>query len=191
MEEKVWSVEERFGFPSIGNAIESKMIRVTPQWQMIHDDSSVRLLGVYHIASNLVFELGETNHFDEDNVMIDDVDLEGLTGYFEYAVPFTIDLPDDASIPQLDIQNVQTLFENGCCKIGWDVSCSYKKLEPVTSFTQKVDVEDIRPVDHVMNEELELSEQDALHSITSAPMIWDLIDRYSVTEFKLNQIVRK
>jgi len=190
MEEKVWTEAEGFAFPGIGNVTGSELIQVKPVWQMVHETDSVRLEGVYHIASRLKFNPEETNEFFGDNVLIDDVDLDGETGYFEYAVPFTINLPEDAGAPRLVVQNERTLLKDGHCKICWDVSCSYAKLEPVTSFAPKVEVEDIQPIAYAQ-EEVEHLEEDSTHSITSAPTIWDLIDRYSVTEFKLNNIVRK
>lgn len=141
MEEFVWTVKESFTFPLFGVVKGSEMLRVTPQWEEIHSDSSVRLVGVYHIAAKMTFDFGVVDGLVDNSVAIHDLDLEGSNGYFEYAVPFDVDLPDQVENPQMAVRNIRTAFENGNCAISWDVVCNYVK--------QEVKIENPKPVKKV------------------------------------------
>ena len=62
-------------------------------------------------------------------ILIDDVELEGNGGYFEYAVPLHIDLPPEAGSP-LQVVTTSTTYEldgQGSFSVVWDVECSYKE----------------------------------------------------------------
>ena len=63
-------------------------------------EDAVRLTGIYHIAANVSFsEEGNKSKMTEEAILIEDVDLDGQIGYFEYAVPLNIDLPSEAGDP--------------------------------------------------------------------------------------------
>lgn len=186
MEEIVWSVEERFTFPAIGVAKEAEMIRVTPQWQVENDASSDRLVGVYHIAASLAFDPAIADGLEDDSVEINEVDFDGSKGYFEYAVPFTVDFPKHVDTLSLAVRDVQTAFEGNSFAITWDVACNYKELKPVTAKLQH-EIEFADELEEVVFIEPAQTER----SVTSAPLIWDLTENYTVIEIKLDQIVRK
>lgn len=221
MEQVTWKVEERFTFPALGVATEPKTVTVTPQWQLEYDAVSVRLVGVYHITANLGFEVSNELAFDDNTIAVDDVDFDGSTGYFEYALPFTVDLPEQAGAPRLSVENVAVTFDDSSCVIGWDVSCQYAMLQPLSAFqtegeqgekeqetvtndsfenteeltnekyTVELAPEETAAEHNTLAEQIEEVENNSSEVMTSAPLIWDLKDTYSVKHYTLNQIVRE
>ena len=127
-----WQMQESFNFPaSTGMPTGVEMVKVTPRFTIDRTDASVRLTGIYHLAVNVEFD-GEVGVQPDDEavIFIDDVDRQGDTGYFEYAVPFNIDLPPEADDP-LNIITTNAVCEpNGQGAIGviWDVECSYREV---------------------------------------------------------------
>jgi len=131
MEIKQWEVKEDFIFPKfVGMPSGSETVNVTPMFTVNRTDEAVRLNGIYHIAANI--ELNDEHAREatiENAILIDDVEIEEKMGYFEYAVPFTIDLPAEASDP------LNVVSENVMCKIDgqgsfaiiWDIECSYQQ----------------------------------------------------------------
>lgn len=191
MEQVVWSVEERFVFPSIGTAHEVEAVKVTPQWQVEDELSSVRLVGVYHIAANLKFQSDTPHIVADDSVAVEEIDFDGTTGYFEYAVPFEVDLPKDIDAPTLAVQDVTTKFHEGRAVICWDVSCHY---HPLVAVTEEVLENHVNERVHNHFQEIEEVEEKQFvevppHSVASAPLIWDLKDNYTVMEVRLNPVI--
>lgn len=190
MEEVLWSVDEKFAFPAIGSANDVELIRVTPQWELKKDSTSVRLVGVYHIAANLAFDPAITVARTPDTIEIEEVDFDGNKGYFEYALPFEVNLPDNVDEPKLAVRNVQTAFDGSSFVLNWDVACHYAKLQPVTA-TIKEEVLEKPLVEEILVEASKLESSSSRNVVTSAPMIWDLTDNYTVMEIKLNQVIRE
>ncbi|MCG7337002.1 hypothetical protein MHZ95_17215 [Sporosarcina sp. ACRSM] len=135
MEIKQWTMQEDFIFPgNVGIPAGAEVVSVTPMFSEERTADGVRLTGIYHIAANVLFEEGESVGEGEraeetlnSAILIDDVELEGNGGYFEYAVPLHIDLPPEAGNP---IQVVTTSATNesdgqGSFSVVWDVECSY------------------------------------------------------------------
>ncbi len=135
MEIKQWTMQEDFIFPgNVGIPAGAEVISVTPMFSEERTADGVRLTGIYHIAANVLFEEGgsveEGERAEEalnSAILIDDVELEGNAGYFEYAVPLHIDLPPEAGNP---LQVVTTSATNesdgqGSFSVVWDVECSY------------------------------------------------------------------
>lgn len=130
-----WQMQENFKFPaSTGMPTGVETVKVTPRFTIDRTDASVRLTGIYHLAANVEFD-GEVNEQseridDEDTIFIDDVDIQGETGYFEYAIPFNIDLPPEADDPLNIVTSNAVCEQNGQGAIGiiWDVECSYKQV---------------------------------------------------------------
>ena len=58
---------------------------------------------------------------------MDDVELEGNTGYFEYAVPLYIDLPPEVDHPlHIEATDVKSTFDGqGSFTVAWNVNCTY------------------------------------------------------------------
>lgn len=136
-----WQMQENFNFPaSTGMPTGVETVKVTPRFTIDRTDASVRLTGIYHLAVNVEFD-GEVGvQPDNDAVIfIDDVDRQGDTGYFEYAIPFNIDLPPEANDP-LNIVTTNAVCEpNGQGAIGviWDVECSYREVVIVQEESQE------------------------------------------------------
>ena len=58
------------------------------------------------------------------------MELNGNLGYFEYAVPFNIDLPPEANDPlNIVTANAQSEMEGqGAIAVIWEVQCSYREI---------------------------------------------------------------
>lgn len=127
-----WQIQEIFNFPATtGMPTGAETVKVTPRFTIDRTNASVRLTGIYHLAVNVEFE-GEVSEqsTNESIIFIDDVDIQGNTGYFEYAVPFNIDLPPEADDP-LNIVATNPVCEahgQGALSIVWNVECSYKEV---------------------------------------------------------------
>jgi len=130
-----WQMQENFKFPaSTGVPTGVETVKVTPRFTIDRTEASVRLTGIYHLAVNVEFD-GEVNELseridDEDVIFIDDVDVQGETGYFEYAIPFNIDLPPEADDPLNIVTTNAVCEQNGQGALGliWDVECSYRQV---------------------------------------------------------------
>lgn len=131
MEKKQWTMQEDFVFPvDAGVPAGAELLQVTPMYTEERTADAVRLTGVYHIAANVVFDEGErAEDFLDSAILIDDVDLQGEAGYFEYAVPLHIDLPSEVVSP-LQVVTTATSIESdgqGSFSVVWDVECSYEE----------------------------------------------------------------
>lgn len=145
-----WDVKESFVFPEeAGMPSGVETVNVTPMFTVDRTDEAVRLSGIYHIAANIALDEEKKRTFDvETAILIDDVEIEMGKGYFEYAVPFNIDLPPEAQDP-LDVITQNTLCKVdglGSFAITWDVECSYlEKKEEVATNVEEI-VGDVQPV---------------------------------------------
>lgn len=131
MENRKWQMNENFVFPaSAGVPVGAESIKVTPGFTEERTEDAVRLTGIYHIASNVNFDEGESVVENMDSaVLIDDIDLKGNSGYFEYAIPLNIDLPPEAASP-LNVETANVKVETdgqGSFGVVWDVKCSYQE----------------------------------------------------------------
>lgn len=128
-----WQVKENFVFPAAaGMPTEAETINVTPRFTITRTSEAVRLTGIYHIAAHIKLD-GEISREEtvEEAVLIDDVDVQGETGYFEYAVPFHIDLPSEVKDP-LKVVTTKAACEmdgQGAFAVVWDVECTYRREE--------------------------------------------------------------
>lgn len=126
-----WEMMERFYFPTELGAIEEiSEVKITPQWQQQQLDESVRLSGIYHIAARLKFDRTKGIQATE-GIFIDQLDLEGQHGYFEYALPLEVDLPKEkVDGPSLNLHVDDVLFfvyDGDGCTFKWQVSCQCDK----------------------------------------------------------------
>ncbi len=82
-------------------------VTVTPRYTEERTEDAVRLTGIYHIAANVEFDEGcnGSEEWDDSLILIDDVEVEGKDGYFEYAVPLNIDLPSNSGEPTGNCHN--------------------------------------------------------------------------------------
>ena len=91
-------------------------------------NDAVRLIGIYHISTNVMFEEGKRpENLVESVILIDDVEMKGNEGYFEYAVPLNIDLPGEAENPleRYDEEHYVNPDGQGSFGIIWDVECTF------------------------------------------------------------------
>lgn len=156
MEKKQWTMQEDFIFPvDAGVPAGAELLQVTPRYTEERTADAVRLTGVYHIAANVVFDEGQrAEEFLDSAVLIDDVDLQGEAGYFEYAVPLHIDLPSEVVSP-LQVVTTATSIESdgqGSFSVVWDVECSYE--EAVAQVEEQV-AQVVEPATVVLAEESE------------------------------------
>ena len=124
IEHKTWNMRETFCFPGYGCPTEIASVQITPQWQAKQLDDSLRLIGIYHVTAHVRFDFQEANELldMDDLVKIDALDLQGDTGYFEYAVPLHVDLPNDVSIDSLMVKDVRPSLTNQTCVLEWTIA---------------------------------------------------------------------
>ncbi|MFJ7936424.1 hypothetical protein [Sporosarcina sp. NPDC096371] len=167
MEKKQWTMQEDFIFPvEAGVPAGAELLQVTPIYTEERTEDAVRLTGIYHIAANVVFDEGQrADEFLDSAILIDDVELQGMAGYFEYAVPLHIDLPSEVASP-LEVVTAATAVESdgqGSFSVVWDVECSYENAvaqEELVALVEEpaivVLVEEVEePATIVLAEELE------------------------------------
>ncbi|WP_318615212.1 hypothetical protein [Sporosarcina sp. YIM B06819] len=129
MEKKQWTMQEDFIFPvEAGLPVGAAFLQVTPGYTEERTEDAVRLTGIYHIAANVVFDEGQrAEELFDSAIFIDDVDIQGEAGYFEYAVPLHIVLPPEVVTP-LEVVTTAASIEldgQGSFSVVWDVECSY------------------------------------------------------------------
>ena len=126
-----WQTKEHFIFPSTtGTPKNVETVNVTPRFTIDRSADNLRMTGIYHLAANVEFDTEvNTGEALDSAIMIDDVDIEGELGYFEYAVPFNIDLPPEAADPlnMVTLNTTHEVDEHGQLAIIWDVECTYKE----------------------------------------------------------------
>ncbi|MFF2755075.1 hypothetical protein ACFVR1_15150 [Psychrobacillus sp. NPDC058041] len=166
MEVKVWDVKEQFLFPkSFGIPKEVKKVEVTPQYEHKVTGDSIQIMGIYHITCHVEFEEGEhAHHATSEFTQIEDLDVQGEVGYFEYAVPMSVDIAKDkvktGSSPTLNVKHVNTnTTEHASIEIAWLVRCEYeapeeKKMEVVQELVKEVKKEAEHKVQHEVEHEL-------------------------------------
>ena len=125
-------MKENFVFPSsTGMPTGTEKLDVTPRFTIDRSTDNLRMTGIYHLAVNVEFDTEVSREPNVDSAtLIDDVDVTGKLGYFEYAVPFNIDLPPEADDP-LNLVTLNPSHEvdnEGQLAIIWDVECTYKEV---------------------------------------------------------------
>ena len=129
-------MQENFYFPEdAGVPTGVQSVTVTPRYTEERTEDAVRLTGIYHIAANVEFDEGllESVEWGDSFVFIEDVEVEGKDGYFEYAVPLNIDLPSIAESP-LDVVTTHATGKSdgqGSYGVVWNVECTYTEAVAV------------------------------------------------------------
>lgn len=189
MEKKQWSMQEYFYFPEhAGVPTGVQSVTVTPRYTEERTEDAVRLTGIYHIAANVEFDEGlqRSAELDESFILIDDVEVDGKDGYFEYAVPLNIDLPSIAESP-LDIVTTQATGKSdgqGTYGVVWNVECTYTEAVAIVEEVEEVQVVLATPI--VAIDSTSLDEMDEVLSF-----IADLTDGVSTTSFRSNDVFVK
>lgn len=124
-----WNMEEVFYFPeNVGVPTDARLIKVKAGFTEKRSEDAVRLTGIYHIAAKVDFTEGQRgDSIPTDAIFVDDVELEGETGYFEYAVPLYIDLPPEVEHPlHIEATDVKSTVDGqGAFTVAWNVNCMY------------------------------------------------------------------
>lgn len=123
-----WTMEQTFRFPQgCGEPVRAESVNVTPQYTDEHTENAYRLTGIYHLTCMAVFDGEGGTPEPEGATMIEEIDMDGETGYFEYAVPLYVDLPSEtgegASVKAQDVR--AHVNEDGALCITWKVDCLY------------------------------------------------------------------
>lgn len=213
MKKITWEINESFVFPEIyGKPTSLNKVKITPRWEQQEDELSVSLTGIYHIAANVEFDDTQEvlQQLENESTLVDEVDVEGSEGYFEYAIPLNVSLPNDKidqSTVVLNTKNLQTkVSDNGICVISCQVDCEYKNVEEKEVVeTPRVEAQS----EVVQNEEVQVAETEKVVQLTTneSPMdllekpivvdqdesilsqiLWDLEEHYSVEEIPLNNV---
>ena len=188
---KTWDVKEQFRFPqSFGVPQEIKNVAVTPQCEITDKEDFIQVVGIYHITCHVKFEEGEhEHHATSEFTEIEDLDLQGEVGYFEYAVPMSIEIGKDklkeGSKPTVHVNHINSKpTQQMAIEIGWTVHCDYEEA-PVPELAEApVEVESPNPaepmeVKNPKGDEFELQ------------FILDLDDGYSKLTFPSNNVFVK
>lgn len=124
---------ETFCFPGYGCPTEIAAVQIKPQWQTMQLENSLRLMGIYHITAHVRFDFQDMQAYmeQEDIIAIDALDIQGDTGYFEYAVPLHIDLPKESDVKDLMIKDIRPSLTNQMCQLEWTVTSVFNELEPI------------------------------------------------------------
>ncbi len=189
MEKKQWSMQEDFYFPeTAGVPTGVQSVTVTPRYTEERTEDAVRLTGIYHIAANIEFDEGtlRSAEVEDSFILIEDVEVDGKDGYFEYAVPLNIDLPSIAESP-LQVVTTQATGKSdgqGTYGVVWNVECTY--AEAVVQVEQPEEVQVVIATPLVAIDSTSLNELDEVLSF-----ITELTDGVSTTMYRSNDIFVK
>ncbi|MGM9945710.1 MAG: hypothetical protein ACI33M_12235 [Lysinibacillus sp.] len=142
---KQWEVEEVFTFPlELGCVKEDKKINVQVNWEAKQLMEVIHIRGIYHITAKVRFGLERQAQFSP-GTLIEHIDLEGDEGYFEYAIPFSLELPN-VELKDLRVEDIKTTCQDSL-HIAWQVICVYDELTTTTDEVQKDNYLEIPKVD--------------------------------------------
>lgn len=131
---KQWEVEEMFTFPlELGCVKEGKKINVQVNWEAQELMGVIHIRGIYHITAKVRFGLERQEQFSA-GTLIEHIDLEGDEGYFEYAIPFSLELPN-GQLKDLRVEDIKTTCQDSL-HIVWQVICVYDELTTTTDEAQ-------------------------------------------------------
>ncbi|MDW0118115.1 hypothetical protein QTL97_14355 [Sporosarcina thermotolerans] len=124
-----WDMKEVFYFPTdVGVPSSARVVKVKAGFTEKRSEDAVRLSGIYHIAAKVEFGEGQrAEMIPQEVVYVDDVEMDGQVGYFEYAVPLNIDLPPEVEHPlRVEASDVNAHFDGqGALTIAWNVNCAH------------------------------------------------------------------
>ncbi|WP_053588742.1 hypothetical protein [Bacillus sp. FJAT-22090] len=186
MEVKVWDVKEQFLFPaSFGIPKEVKTVEVTPQYEQSETEDSIQIMGIYHITCHVEFEEGEhEHHATSEFTQIEDLDVQGEVGYFEYAVPMSVEISKDkiqqGFSPSLDVRRVHSkTTDHAAIEIAWSVYCEYEAPMVVEKENGREESDEVEMLESPNSVESELQ------------FIFDLDDGMSKLTFPSNYVLVK
>lgn len=197
---------ETFCFPGYGCPTEIASVEITPQWQTKQLEDSLRLIGIYHVTAHVRFDFQEVYaHNDRDDIVkIDSLDLQGDTGYFEYAVPLHVDLPKEALIDNIMIKDIRPSLNNQICQLEWTITSTFNELEQVAAIesqafpnersepvipegshiaaAQPLTIEEKAVLTKESPNQIVIRESSSLREVPT--MIWDLKENYTLLKVR-------
>lgn len=200
MEVKNWDVKEQFLFPaSFGVPKEVRTVAVTPQFEQKETEEAIQIVGIYHITCHVEFEEGEhAHHATSEVTQIEDLDVQGEVGYFEYAVPMSIEIAKDkvrpGSSPSLNVQHVKTRkTEHAAIEIAWSVHCEFEgpnkeEIELEIEIEKKIELEPISEEKETKETKETPENEQAKKEESELQFILDLDDGYSKLSFPSNYV---
>lgn len=160
---KQWEVEEVFTFPlELGCVTEGKKINVQVNWEAQELMGVIHIRGIYHVTAKVRFGLERQGQLSE-GTLIEHIDLEGDEGYFEYAIPFSLELPN-GQLKDLRVEDIKTTCQDSL-HIAWQVICVYDELTTTTDETQPENYLAIPKVDIKEQIVEEMKAQAKMHEI--------------------------
>ena len=134
-----WEMTEVFTFPSVlGNVLDGTSFKVEPNWQQEVKDESILLRGVYVVKGHVNFDFEPVEDAEKiEGISIEHLDVEKDKAYFEYAIPFSIDLPNDgdANVIMKVIDPQVSIMPGANCSCTWQVRCEVENKEVVVKET--------------------------------------------------------
>ncbi|WP_144513979.1 hypothetical protein [Bacillus sp. FJAT-22090] len=202
MEVKKWDEKEQFLFPaSFGVPKEIKTVAVNPQFELSETEDSVHLVGIYHITCHVEFEEGEhAHHATSEFTQIEDLDVQGEVGYFEYAVPMSVEIGKNkiksGSSPTLNVQHIDArTTEHASIEIAWSVHCEFEapvaaNVEKEVEIALDIEIETKREIEPVFENETtqEPNKEESTNNQSELQFILDLDDGYSKLTFPSNYV---
>lgn len=149
-----WEMMAQFIFPShFGTVEEVISVDIKPRWQEIETGDSIRLAGIYHIMAVVRFNPSQTPRFSE-GTFIEHIELDGNNGYFEYAIPFEVDLPREklqpTDHPKVDIRDLSFfIFDGSNCLFKWEACCVLSEQADEQLLEQDIPSDSISVVEEV------------------------------------------
>lgn len=164
-----WEMMAQFIFPAqLGIVEEVISVDIKPRWQEVETEESIRLTGIYHIMAVVRFNPNETPRFSE-GTFIEHIEFDGNNGYFEYALPFEVDLPrekvEETKHPNINIEDLSFfIFDGSSCLFKWDACCVLNDQAEDTLADDTIEGEEQLTFEDHNSDELEL-----LESIQNTP----------------------
>ena len=146
---KKWEVEEVFTFPlELGSVTEGKKINVQVNWEAQELMGVIHIRGIYHVTAKVRFGLERQGQLSA-GTLIEHIDLEGDEGYFEYAIPFSLELPN-GQLKDLRVEDIKTTCQDSL-HIAWQVICVYDELTTTT--------DEVKPENYLAIPKVDIKEQ--------------------------------
>ena len=120
------SYQLRFYFPTVARGIEQiQQVRIEPLWEQV---SATHVVGLFRITVQLTFKQKGLSSLQRDNaIAIEQIDLQGGVGYFEYAWPFEWHFKEDIEQFLINVRHVDVvILHDQVCHIQWRAEASWR-----------------------------------------------------------------
>lgn len=200
MEPTQWTLKETFQFPAeYGKPVSAQDVKVTAGYTEHQTEDAVRLSGIYHVAANVAFDgEAQAEASEADAILIDDVDVEDKSGYFEYAVPLLVDLPtsSDGQLKASVIDASASATDDGSLTVMWTVEAKLAEVEVADAeSTVKDEAITAETATAAVTADLDSSSVNLVETSIGysedhemLAFISDLEDDVTVTSFRLNDV---